>query len=173
MAVTRSRYSTVAILFHWSIALLVIANMAIGFGLVGAMSTHKAIGITVLVLTVLRIGWRLTHRPPPLPANVPGWQAKAAWVSHALFYVLLIAMPITGWLMVSNSDVLRPLTWFGLFDIPYLTISPAAGDAGHDIHELLALPFAGLIMLHVAAALKHHLIDRDSVLTRMAPIFSR
>lgn len=170
---TRTAYSTGAIAFHWTIALLVIANLLIGFGLIGSMPTHKAIGITVLVLSVLRVVWRLAHRPPPLPESVPGWQATAARISHAVFYILLIAMPVSGWLMSSNSEVLRPLTWFGLFDIPYLTISPAAGDAGHEIHELLAIPFAALVLLHIAAALKHHFIDRDAVLARMAPIFSR
>jgi cytochrome b561 len=173
MAMTRTTYSTGAILFHWTIAVLVIANLLIGFGLLKGMPTHKAIGITVLVLSVLRIVWRLIHRQPPLPAIVPGWQATAARISHATFYVLLIAMPLSGWLMVSNAEKLRPLTWFGLFDIPYLTVSRAAGDAGHEIHELLAIPFAALVLLHVAAALKHHFIDRDSVLARMLPMLSR
>lgn len=170
---TRTTYSTGAILFHWTIALLVITNLLIGFGLLDGMPTHKAIGITVLVLSVLRVAWRLAHRPPPLPDSVPGWQATAARISHAAFYVLLITMPISGWLMASNAETLKPLTWFGLFDIPYLTISPAAGDAGHEIHELLAIPFAALVLLHVGAALKHHFFDRDSVLARMLPIISR
>lgn len=170
---TRTTYSTGAILFHWTIALLVIINMLIGFGLLDGMPTHKAIGITVLALSVLRVAWRLAHRPPPLPDSIPGWQAAAARISHALFYVLLIAMPLSGWLMVSNAETLRPLTWFGLFDIPYLTISPAVGDAGHDVHVLLAIPFAALVLLHVAAALKHHFVDRNAVLARMLPIISR
>lgn len=170
---TRTTYSNGAILFHWTIALLVIANLLSGFGLIGIMGVHKAIGITVLVLSLARLAWRLAHRPPPLPASVPGWQATAARVSHGLFYVLMIAMPLSGWIMSSNAETLRPLTWFGLFDIPYLTISRSAGATGHEVHELLAYPFAALVVLHVLAALKHHFIDRDAVLARMAPIFSR
>ena len=170
---TRTRYSTGAIMFHWSIALLVIANLLIGFGLFGGMPAHKAIGITILVLSVLRVGWRLAQRAPPLPDGIPRWQAITARISHAVFYVLIIVMPVSGWLMVSNAEKLRPLSWFGLFDIPYLTISRAAGKAGHDVHELLAIPFAALVLLHVAAALKHPFIERSPVLTRMAPIVSR
>lgn len=166
-------YSRGAIAFHWTIAVLVIANLLIGFGLLSGMPTHKAIGITVLVLTVARVGWRIAHRPPPLPADVPAWQARVAQLTHWLLYALMLAMPLTGWLMVSNGETLRPLTWFGLFDIPYLTISRRAGDIGHEGHELLAIPFAALVLLHIAAAMKHHLIDRDSVLVRMAPMLGR
>lgn len=168
-------YSTVAIAFHWVIALLVIVNIAVGFlhdpvpALGAWMPGHKAIGITVLVLTLARIAWRLTHRPPPLPADTKAWERGVAHVTHWTLYGLLLAMPLTGWLMVSGTDKRRPLTWFGAFDIPYLPVSKAAGGLGHDAHGLLGWLMLALVVLHIGAALRHHLILRNSVLLRMAP----
>lgn len=167
----RSRYSTVAILLHWSMALLILINLVIGFfhDAIGGMPIHKAIGLTLLVLAVLRIAWRVTHRPPPLPADIPAWQRRASAVVHWTFYVLMVAMPLTGWIMVSNAPKLRPLHWFGLFDLPYLTIDALAYAPAKQGHIIMAFTFAILLVAHVAAALKHHLIDRDDVLRRMLP----
>jgi len=173
------RYSNVAIAFHWTIALLVLVNLAIGLlrGVIPALGAwmpgHKAIGITVLALTVGRIAWRLAHRPPALPAATKAWERGAAHATHWTLYVLLLAMPITGWLMASGTDKRRPLTWFGAFDIPYLPVSTAAGDFGHEAHEWLGWLMLALVALHIAAAWRHHLILRDSVMARMAPILRR
>ena len=171
------RYSAVAMWFHWTIAALVIANLVIGLfhdalpG--GAMPAHKAIGLTVLALTAARVAWRLGHRPPPLPADTPGWERGAAHATHWLLYLLMVAMPVTGWMMVSGSAIRRPLTWFGLFDLPYLPIGPQAGGIGHDGHAILGWVMLALVVLHVAAALRHRLILRDQVLARMAPALNR
>ena len=161
------RYSRVAILFHWTIAALVLANLWIGL-IGGSMSAHKAIGITVLVLTLGRIGWRLGHASPPLPAGTPAWERLAAQSTHALFYLLLIVLPMSGWAMVSGAKR-YPLDWFGLFPIPYLPISDSAAHLGHELHEVVGLGMAGLVALHVAAALRHHFLLRDGVLARMLP----
>ena len=156
------RYSGVAITFHWVIALLVIVNMTIGFlhdpvpALGAWMPTHKSIGITVLVLTLGRVAWR---RPPPLPAETKAWERGAAHATHWTLYALLLAMPLTGWLMVSGTEKRRPLDWFGLFDIPYLPVSKAAGGFGGDAHGLLGWLMLALVVL----------ILRDSVLLRMVP----
>lgn len=172
-------YSGVAIAFHWTIALLVIVNLVIGIGhdgipaLRALMGAHKAIGITVLVLTAGRVAWRLAHRPPPLPAGTPGWEKGAAHATHWTLYLLMIAMPLTGWAMVSAPGPQRPLTWFGLFDIPTLPVGSGLADLGHDAHGLLGWLMAALVVLHVAAALRHHLILRDTVLARMAPVLRR
>ena len=161
------RYSGVAILFHWTIAALVLANLWIGL-IGGSMPAHKAIGITVLVLTLGRIGWRLGHATPPLPAGTPGWERLAASASHALFYVLLLVLPLSGWAMVSGAKR-NPLDWFGLFPIPYLPISPSLAHQGHEAHEVLGFAMLGLVALHIAAALRHHFLLRDGMLARMLP----
>lgn len=169
------RYSRGAIWFHWTIGLLVILNIVLIIGHEAldwaTVGTHKAIGITVLILSLGRLGWRLTHRPPPLPP-IPGWQVGLAHTVHWMFYVLLIALPLSGWWMSSAGETLRPLNWFGLFDIPYLPVTRGPGGLGgaaHDFHVTVGLLTIPLILLHVAGALKHHFRDRNSVLARMAP----
>lgn len=167
-----SRYSHVAIVFHWTIAALVVANLAIGLLheslLRGTMGLHKSIGLTVLVLTAARVAWRLGHRPPPLPADVPPWARGSAHALHATLYLLMIVMPLTGWAMGSGRDVPRPVSWFGLFDVPPLPIGKAAAGFGHDAHELLGWLMLGLVVIHVAAALRHHFLLRDGLLHRMS-----
>lgn len=173
---TRSaRYSSVAIAFHWTIAVLVIFNLTVGAlhdavpVLARLMGAHKVIGIAVLVLTGGRVAWRLAHRPPPLPAATKAWEKALAHATHWTLYVLLIAMPVTGWVMVSGAAKRRPLDAFGLFDIPYLPVSRTAGDVGQQAHGVLGWLMLALVVLHVAAALRHHLILRDGVLGRMLP----
>jgi cytochrome b561 len=179
--ISGERYSRVAIAFHWTIALLVVANLVIGIGhdaipaLRRLMGAHKAIGIAVLALTAARIAWRLTHRPPALPAGTPAWEKGVAHATHGTLYLLMIAMPVTGWLMVSGPGPgpARPLSWFGLFDVPLLPVGSGAADLGHDAHGLLGWLMLALVVLHVGAALRHHLLLRDTVLVRIAPILGR
>ena len=161
------RYSRVAILFHWTIAALVLVNLWIGL-IGGSMSAHKAIGITVLVLTLGRVAWRLGYRPPPLPPETAEWQRMAARASHFAFYVLLLVVPLSGWAMSSGAKR-YPLDWFGLFPIPYLPIPPAVAGVGHEAHELLGLLMAGLVALHIGAALRHQFLLRDGIVSRMLP----
>ncbi|SFR82127.1 cytochrome b [Sphingomonas jatrophae] len=168
------RYPGIAIALHWSIALLVIVNLVLGiatdaFKGIPAMPLHKAIGITVLVLSLGLLCWRLTHRRPPV-AEMPGWQRGLAAFVHIAFYVLLIAIPLSGWIMVSAGDTRRPLSWFFLFDLPYIAPQGSAiGGPAHSLHELLKWPMVALVLLHIAGALKHQFVDRDSVLSRMLP----
>ncbi len=163
-----ARYSGAAIVFHWTIAAGVLLNLWIGI-VGGSFAIHKAVGITVLVLTIGRVAWRLAHRPPPLPATVPGWQRGLAHATHWSLYALLLAMPLTGWAMASGGAVRRPLTWFGLFDIPYLPVSPPTASAAQDGHAVLGYMMLALVALHVAGALHHHFVVRDRVLARMVP----
>jgi len=172
------RYSSVAIWFHWTIALLIILNLAVGLlhdsipALRSWMGAHKALGLAILALTVARIAWRLAHRPPPLPLRTPMWERVLAHGSHTLLYVLMLALPVTGWLMVSGG---KPggIDWFGLFAVPNLPVSKATGHFGHEAHELLGWVMLALVVLHIAAALRHHLLLRDPVLTRIAPVLDR
>lgn len=171
MAIARpfrsGRYSGGAIVFHWTIAALVLVNLWIGL-IGGPMSLHKSIGITVLVLTIGRIAWRIANPPPPLPAAMPVWERTAAGATHWLFYIFLIVLPMSGWAM-SSGATRRPLEWFGLFAVPYLPIPPSLAGVGHEAHELVGLAMAGLVALHVAAALRHHFILRDGMFGRMLP----
>jgi len=165
------RYSDVAIAFHWSVAALVVANLAIGIlhdSVLGwAFPVHKAIGITVLALTIARVGWRLAHRPPPLPADTPRWQAGVAHLTHWGLYALLLAMPLSGWIMASGGPAPRPISWFGLFPIPHLPVGEAAAEAGHGAHGVLGWLMLALVALHVGAALFHQYAMRDRLLARM------
>ena len=175
-ALTRTdRYTRVAIALHWLIAALILFNLWLGLAHDSlprdwkVMPVHKAVGITVLALTLVRIGWRIAHPAPPLPDTVPRWERLAAHANHFGFYALMLLIPLTGWAMVSGTDKRRPLDWFGVFDIPYLPVSNAVGGVGHELHEVLGWLMIALIVLHVAAALKHHFVSRDAVLTRMLP----
>ncbi|MHA6719077.1 cytochrome b [Sphingomonas sp. RS6] len=169
------RYSTGAIAFHWVIALLVLINLAIGILHESlprgwqVMPLHKSIGITVLALTFARILWRLTHRPPPLPAASPAWEKASATIMHLALYAATLILPLTGWLMGSNPERLRPLSWFGLFRVPPLPSTPGLSGGAHEAHELLGWAMLLLVAIHVAAALRHHLLLRDAVMLRMMP----
>lgn len=174
--VRTDRYSWGAIWLHWSIAALVLVNLTLGLfhdslldGVKWVIPIHRSIGLTVLVLTLARIAWRLTHRPPPLPVAMARWERLAATTVHWAFYVLLLALPISGWILSSNPARPHPMSWFGLFPIPPLPISGAAVKLGHNAHGLLGYAMAALVVVHVAAALRHHFILRDAVLARMAP----
>jgi cytochrome b561 len=171
-AFAAERYDRVARLFHWTIAVLVILNIFGGLfhdALEGiaVMPFHKATGITVLVLTLARIGWRLGHAVPPAPTDIPRWEQIAARTNHLIFYALMLLMPLTGWIMSSAGN--RPLTWYGLFDIPKFAVTredAITGISGGG-HMVMGYLFAALVVLHIAAALRHHFALKDGVLRRM------
>ena len=174
---TDQRYSAVAVWLHWIIAVLLVTNLFLGFfhGDFGRpaerwlMFFHKAIGLSVLALTLVRLAWRLTHRPPAFDPAVKRWEAGFATAVHWGFYALLIAIPLTGWMLSSSSN--RPTNYFGLFEIAPLPVSRShdAHDLFEEVHELLGKLAIGLIVLHVAGALKHHLQGHRHMLGRMAP----
>jgi len=170
------RYHTGAIWFHWTIAVLVIVNILIGLfheslldGVKAAMPLHKSIGLLVLALTLGMIGWRLTHRPPPLPAAMKGWEKTAAHIMHWVLYALTLIMPLTGWMMALHSAHPKPIIWFGLFQVPFLPVTHGVAGAAHESHEIIGYLMAALAVLHIAAALRHHFLLRDPVLRRMWP----
>lgn len=174
--VRTDRYSWGAIGLHWSIALLVLVNLVLGLfheslldGIGWVMPVHRSIGLAVLALTLARLAWRLMHRPPRLPPDVAGWERSAARIAHWAFYILLLALPLTGWMLSSNPARSRPMAWFGLLSIPPLPISSAAAMLAHQAHGLLGYVMAALVAIHIAAALRHHFVLRDAVLGRMAP----
>ena len=128
---------------------------------------HKWAGTTILALSALRLLWRLTHRPPAdLP--MPAWQRSASHATHHLLYVLFFAVPLVGWAYSSAAGF--PIVWFGVLPLPdFVPVDKALADAIKPWHGYLAYAMAALVLMHVAAALKHHFIDRDSLLSRMWP----
>jgi cytochrome b561 len=183
---TRSRYSEVAMGLHWLIALLMLGNIGLAwyFGTlkgpaeVAPLMLHKSIGITVLLLTLVRIAWRFVGAPPKLPASMKPWEMAVAKVSHFLFYLLMLGLPLTGWAMVSASPLIRvhPTVLFGLVHWPAFPFPGLDSDSLHDLHKTLKFSHETLaklayvtIVLHVAAALKHQFFDRDNVMARMVP----
>lgn len=170
------RYTKVAIWLHWLIGLAVIVN--IGLAMLtedmprethrAAMNIHKALGITILLLTILLILWRIGHKPPPLPATTPAWQRPLSKVVHLLFYLLLLLLPLSGWAWMSAAD--RPIDFFGLFTVPSI-IAPSenVADVLHDRHEMLGLTMLALVTIHILAALKHQFVDRTRLIGRMNP----
>ncbi|MFD1767809.1 cytochrome b [Sphingorhabdus buctiana] len=173
-----SKYSKGAIALHWLIAILVIANFVLASmaedlprEAQGAlMSPHKAIGISILFFSVLRLVWRLTNKPPMLPEAIPAWQSTLGRIVHLLFYFLIIAVPFSGWLMASAHPQAPPVDFFGLFDATLpVDKSKALADVGHEAHEILTKPLFILILLHIIAALKHQFADKLPFVQRMWP----
>jgi cytochrome b561 len=170
-----ARYTRVAIVLHWTIAALIVLNLAIGLlhdsVFKGWIPAHKAIGMTVLLLSLVRLGWRLGHPAPAMPRDIPAWQRGVAHASHWAFYLLMLMLPISGWIFTSAAEKRYPLDFFGLFPLPYLPIGPSKGLAQgfNTAHGLMGWVLLALFVLHVAAALKHHFVDRDAVLARMTP----
>ncbi len=182
------RYGAVAMTLHWLIALLIATNLGLGFYFANVMDSHdpsfftivqlhKSIGLTVLTLSVLRLGWRLVNPIPPLPNDFSASMRFLARGTHYLFYILIIAVPLLGWATASSSPRGTPTMYFGLFQWPHLPVLstlPRAAKRQYveilgDTHAYLAYSALGLLGLHVGAAFWHHLVRHDSVLKRMLP----
>jgi len=181
VAEPRNRYSTVSLVLHWLIAALVVTQIVLvtaheateGSASRELLNLHKSVGLSILVLTLVRLGWRIANPAIPLPMEMPRWQKLLARTNHVLFYVLLIAMPLVGW--AASSAAGRDIVWFGLFNWPLLPIGGGREMAGNlmDIHELAAKFLIALVVLHIIGALKHQFVDRDNVLHRMIPLIPR
>ncbi len=170
-----SKYSKTAIILHWTIAFLIIANIA--FAMIPApkpvreslMSLHLPFGILVLLLVVIRILWRLGHRPPAKPDGLSGWEFALSRIVHFLFYALMILVPLSGWVWMSAENY--PVSMFGLFDLPMLPVdhSKEFKHIMNERHEVLGLVTLGLVALHIIGALKHQYLDRMPFVQRMWP----
>lgn len=181
MVAARTRYDLVAMTLHWLVVALIIASWAMGLYMVDLpfspqklkfLSWHKWLGVTIFITALFRITWRGTHPIPPPPDSMSPWQRTAMGVSHLLLYLLIIFIPITGWLFSSASGI--PTVYLGWIQIP----DAVARDklfAGllRQAHFSLNLMLFVIVCVHVAAALKHHFFDRDDVLARMLPFLRR
>lgn len=180
-ATAAPRYTFTAILFHWVLAIGLVALIGFGWYMVELpfsptklkyYNWHKWAGVTILVLSVLRLLWRITHRPPALPAAMtqamPRWQQLAHHGVHHGLYVLFFAVPLIGWAYSSAAGF--PVVLFGVWQLPdFVARSPELAEAIQPWHMITAYTLTALIALHIAAALKHQLIDRDGLLRRMLP----
>jgi cytochrome b561 len=179
------RYGLIAIALHWLIAGAIIAMLVLGFVMVrltpgttlqfDAYQLHKSIGLTILGLSLLRLGWRLANPGPPLPASLGRWERRLARLVHAGFYLLMLALPLSGWMMVSASVWNIPTVLFGVIEVPHLPVlstlehKKPVETALKSVHALLGWAAVLLLFLHVAGALKHHFIVKDDTLLRMLP----
>jgi cytochrome b561 len=180
-----AKYTRVAVGLHWVIAVMIACNIALAIGSGYApdawvrpmIDLHKSIGITVLGLVFLRIAWRVTHRPPPLPADYRRWEVAAAHAAHMALYGLILAMPITGWIHDSawSAAASHPMMLFWVipwFRLGFITaLDPAAKEHVHtlfgEIHTYISYGLYGMIGIHVLGALKHQFFDRQPEVQRM------
>lgn len=181
MSTDSTRYGAVAIALHWLMALMILGSIVLGLYMVALelspqklklYSWHKWLGVTIFALAVIRALWRLTHPSPPMPSGMPAWQQRVAHSTHLAIYVLLFAIPLSGWLMSSAFGF--QVIYFGVLPIPdLLGKDKVLAEQLKELHELLNIALWVLLLMHVAAALKHHIIDRDTVLYRMLPVVGR
>lgn len=177
-----TRYTSVARALHWVIAVMIVGQIMGGalmshdaFGpsaTITLFQLHKTFGLTVLILSLVRLWWRLGHRPPALPEGMSARQRQISAATHWLFYGAMIGIPLAGWAMVSANPALIPTKLFFVVPVPHLPLPKSEALAGilSETHQILAMATMALLVLHVAAALKHHFKDRDTVLVRMLPI---
>jgi cytochrome b561 len=175
-----TRYSAVAKTFHWIIAALIVTqfvlaysadDLPIGIHKLALLARHKSFGMTILMLAVLRLAWRLWNPPPALPEGMTALERNLARATHAAFYVLLFAMPLTGWMMSSAKNY--SVSWFGLFTWPNLVgKNEGVFDALRSTHHILSYLLFAIAVLHILAALKHHFWNKDDVLVRMLPFLN-
>jgi cytochrome b561 len=190
-ATVQSGYNAGAIVLHWTIALLILTNIGLawwfntlhGEAKIEPVQLHKSIGITVLILSVVRLGWRLVVPPPPLSPTLHVWERWLAHAVHGLFYVVMIGMPLTGWAFSSASPLIKvfPIVLFHV--VPWPAIAPLTNlphqqmKQAHDLflagHQLLAKMAYALIALHLAGAFKHQFFDNDNEMARMLPFLRR
>jgi cytochrome b561 len=171
------QYGRVAIALHWLTAMLIVGSFTVGLSMVGLplgrqklqwYAWHKWIGITVFLVTCLRLAWRAGHAAPLPLATMPAWQRRASVLVHGALYVLLLVIPLSGWIYSSSTGV--QVVYLGLFPLPDLVPKDRAlARALLAVHLTLNFTLFSLVCIHTAAALKHHFIDRDTVLTRMLP----
>ncbi|MDH4233951.1 MAG: cytochrome b [Gallionella sp.] len=174
-------YTRTAITLHWIMALLIFTAFPLGVYMhdlplspdkLRLYSYHKWIGVSIFLLALLRVLWRATHRPPPLPGAMPAWEKFAAQTVHYLLYALIIAIPLSGWLMSSAKGV--QTVWFGVLPLPDLVSKDKElGDSLQQVHESLNFLMLALVLAHIGGALKHQFIERDDILARMLPFLRR
>jgi len=170
-------YTRTAKALHWMMAVMIFGLLCVGIYMhdlplspdkLKLYSYHKWMGVTVFMLLLIRLGWRLTHQPPALPASMPQALQLVAHAGHWLLYGLMFVIPLSGWLMSSAKGF--QTVWFGVLPLPdLLEKNKELGELLAEVHEGLNMFLIAVILGHIAAALKHHFIDKDDILKRMMP----
>lgn len=178
-------YTKTAIALHWIIGVAIIIMLVMGLVMEDVPDTmkpfvymmHKSVGLTILVLSFVRLGWRLMHTAPALPSTMKSWEVAVSKITHGAFYLLMIGIPLSGWALVSSAPAPYdyPVMWFNLFQWPTLPFERAKEtvESFAEIHEVLANLTIALLLLHVGGALKHHFVEKDNVLARMLPFLKK
>jgi len=172
----RTRYDPIAITFHWLLALAIVGSFCVGLYMsdlpmsparLKLFNWHKWAGITILALSAMRLLWRLAHRPP-VDVPMPLWQRRAAHATHIVLYGLFFIVPLAGWAYSSAAGF--PVVVFGVIPLPdFVPVDKALAEVLKSRHQMLAFALAAVVLLHIAAALKHQFLDRDGLLQRMWP----
>ena len=178
---TTQRYTGIAMGLHWLIGFMILVSLGVGLYMVDLTlspqklrlySWHKWAGVTIFMLVLMRCAWRLTHAAPPLPLHLPRWQRAIAESTHYFLYALMIIIPLTGWLMSSAKGF--QTVYFGVLPIPdLLHKNKELGETLGLVHKYLNYTMIGLVIVHIGAALKHHVIDKDDILRRMLPFWQK
>jgi cytochrome b561 len=182
----RTTYTKVAIAFHWVIATAIVLQILGGWQMgdlkgaekFAAFQTHKSLGLTILMLSIARLLWRIANPPPALPDGMKGWEVVAAKFTHVSFYVLMIGIPIGGWIIISTSPYNIATSWWGLFEWPRLPLADlgfrkelnALAKTGHGA---AAWGVIGLLVLHIGAVFKHMFVNDDNIASRMIPFLPK
>lgn len=170
---SKDHYTSIAIVLHWSVSICFLSALALGIakGYIpkeyksGLMFWHKSFGLSVLFFMVLRVIWRLSHRPPAYPGSMPEWMRKVANANHLALYIVALLMPVSGLLMSSAHGYAS--SFWGLFSIQLPVKSKALSSLMNSTHYYTAWIVGGLLVLHIGAVLKHQFIDKDDILGRM------
>lgn len=182
----RKTYTGVAIALHWIIAVAIIFQVLSGLQMEGlkgaekfaAFQTHKSLGLTILILSVARLLWRIANPPPALPDDMKGWEVAAAKITHFGFYALMIGIPVGGWVIISTSPYNIATNWWGLFEWPRLPLSDLPfrkelNDTAKFGHGAAAWGIIALFVVHVGAVVKHMFVNDDDVASRMIPFLPK
>jgi cytochrome b561 len=177
LSMSMPKYGAVAMLFHWLLAVMIVVALALGWYMTGLpfslarvklFNWHKWLGMTILMIAALRLLWRLWHPAPPLPERMAKWEATLAHLSHGLMYLLFFAIPLIGWARSSAAGF--QIVYFGLVPFPnFVGKNNALAEFLKGAHAIAAYLLAALVVLHVAAAIKHAVLDKDGVFSRMIP----
>ncbi len=182
---TDRSYTRTAVSLHWVLAVLILLQLLLGWlfhevlegdARLLAFEAHKTLGVTILLLSLVRLAWRLLHRPPPFPASMAAWEKLAAHLNHWAFYVVMVALPVTGYAAVSTGRRAIEAGYLTILGGVQLPLLPLPKDTHHffeESHEFLVIATFVLLALHVGAVLKHHFIDRDEIPGRMLPFLRR